>query len=145
MGSIASQITSLTVVYSTVYSDADKRKHQSSASLAFVWGIHWGPVNSPHKWAVTQKKFSFDDVTMHYSWLGHDNGMWCLPHFVLIRWKVMNYLINFPRYRFYYAIRTSSWNYCYLVFDIHPCVNLYEMIDMHVNSKYNNSMKDIFP
>ena len=41
MTTVASQITSLTVVYSTVYSDADQRKHQSSASLAFVWGIHW--------------------------------------------------------------------------------------------------------
>ena len=40
MITIASQITSLAVVYSTVYSDADQRKHQSSASLAFVWGIH---------------------------------------------------------------------------------------------------------
>ena len=40
MTMIASQITSLTVVYSTVYSDADQRKHQRSASLAFVWGIH---------------------------------------------------------------------------------------------------------
>ena len=40
MSTMASQITSLTVVYSTVYSDADQRKHQSSASLAFVWGIH---------------------------------------------------------------------------------------------------------
>ena len=40
MITLASQITSLTVVYSTVYSDADQRKHQSSASLAFVWGIH---------------------------------------------------------------------------------------------------------
>ena len=40
MTTIASQITSLTVVYSTVYSDADQSKHQSSASLAFVWGIH---------------------------------------------------------------------------------------------------------
>ena len=40
MKTMASQITSLTVVYSTVYSDADHRKHQSSASLAFVWGIH---------------------------------------------------------------------------------------------------------
>ena len=39
MGVIASQITSLTIVYSTVYSDADQRKHQSSASLAFVWLI----------------------------------------------------------------------------------------------------------
>ena len=40
MTTMASQITSLTVVYSTVYLDADQRKHQSSASLAFVWGIH---------------------------------------------------------------------------------------------------------
>ena len=40
MTTMASQITSLTVVYSTYYSDADQRKHQSSASLAFVWGIH---------------------------------------------------------------------------------------------------------
>ena len=40
MGTMASQITSLTIVYSTVYSDADQRKHQSSASLAFVRGIH---------------------------------------------------------------------------------------------------------
>ena len=40
MTTMATQITSLTVVYSTVYSDADQRKHQSSTSLAFVWGIH---------------------------------------------------------------------------------------------------------
>ena len=66
MGAIASQITSLTIVYSTVYSDADQRKHQSSASLAFVRGIHRGPVNSPHKWPVTRKKFPFDDVIMRW-------------------------------------------------------------------------------
>ena len=59
MEAIASQITSLTIVYSIVYSDADQRKHQSSASLAFVRGIHRGPVNSPHKWPVTQKMFPF--------------------------------------------------------------------------------------
>ena len=40
MTTMASQITSITVVYSTVYSDAVQRKHQSSASLGFVWGIH---------------------------------------------------------------------------------------------------------
>ena len=40
MTTMASQITSLMVVYATVYSDADQRKHQSSTSLAFVWGIH---------------------------------------------------------------------------------------------------------
>ena len=43
MGAMAYQITSLTIVYSTVYSGADHRKHQSSASLAFVQGIHRGP------------------------------------------------------------------------------------------------------
>ena len=64
MRAIASQITSLTIVYSTVYSDADQRKHQSSASLAFVRGIHRGPVNSPHKWPVTRKMSPFDDVIM---------------------------------------------------------------------------------
>ena len=66
MGAIACQITSLTIVYSTVYSDADQTKHQSSASLAFVRGIHRGPVNSPHKWPVTRKMFPFDDVIMNY-------------------------------------------------------------------------------
>ena len=65
MSLIASQITSLTIVYWTVYSDADQRKHQSSASLAFVWGIHRGPVYSPHKWPVTRKMFPFDEVIMY--------------------------------------------------------------------------------
>ena len=64
MGTIASQITSLAIVYSTVYSGADQRKPQSSTSLAFVWGIHRWPVNSPHKWPVTRKMFPFDDVIM---------------------------------------------------------------------------------
>ena len=64
MGTMAYQITSLTSVYSAVYSGADRRKHQSSASLAFVFGIRRGPVNSPHKWPVTRKMFPFDDVIM---------------------------------------------------------------------------------
>ena len=57
MGTITSQITSLSIVYSIVYSDVDQRKHQSSASLAFVRGIHGGPVNSPHIWPVRGKCF----------------------------------------------------------------------------------------
>ena len=64
MGAIASQITSFTIVYSIVYSDAIQRKHQSSVSLAFVLGIHRGLVNSPHKWPVTRNMFPFDDVIM---------------------------------------------------------------------------------
>ena len=65
MNTMASQITSLTIVYSTVYSGADQRKHQSSASLAFVRGIHWWPMNSLHKGPVTRKMFPFDDVIMN--------------------------------------------------------------------------------
>ena len=60
MGKMAYLITSLTSVYSTVHSGAD----QSSASLAFVWGIHRRPVNSPHKGPVNRKMFPFDDVIM---------------------------------------------------------------------------------
>ena len=51
-------------VYSAVYSGTDHRKRQSSTSLAFVRGIHRGPVNSPHKGPVTRKRFPFDDVIM---------------------------------------------------------------------------------
>ena len=64
MGAMASEIPSLTIVYSTVYSGADQRKHQSSTSLAFVRGIHQWPVTSPHKWPVTRKMFPLDDVIM---------------------------------------------------------------------------------
>ena len=64
IGAMASQITSLTFVCWTVYSGADQRKHQSTASLAFVLGIHRWPMNSPHKWPVRRKMFPFDDVIM---------------------------------------------------------------------------------
>ena len=64
MGAMVSQVTSLTIVYSTVNSGADQRKHQSYPSLAFVRENHRGPVNSPHKWPVMRKMFPFDDVIM---------------------------------------------------------------------------------
>ena len=64
MTMLASQISSLPVVCSIVYSDVNQSKHQSSASLAFVREIHRGPVNFPHKWPVTRKMFPFDDVIM---------------------------------------------------------------------------------
>ena len=70
MSAMASQITSLTSVYSTVYSGADQSNIQSSASLAFVIGIHRWPVNSPHKWPVTRKMIPFDDIII--IWLRSD-------------------------------------------------------------------------
>ena len=90
MTTIASQITSLMVVYSTVYSDADQRKHQSSASLAFVWGIHrdrWIPRT---KGQLRRKCFhlmtSSCSMWLH-TWLiffqargRDDNDQWCPLH-----------------------------------------------------------------
>ena len=117
MGAIASQITNLTIVCSTVYSDADQRKHQSSASLAFVRGIHRWPVNSPHKWPVTRKMFPFDDVIMLrwecflYYWLflrnpwvtdrfpDNRSAVWCFVQLLINissqRWKIS---VNHARY-----------------------------------------------
>ena len=86
IGVIASQITSLKIVYSIVYSDADQRKHQSSASLAFVRGIHRGPVNSPHKWPATRKMFPFDDVIM-LGWVSEGNHILQQPLDVTPHWK----------------------------------------------------------
>ena len=68
MSAIASQNTSLPIVNAAVYSGTDERKHQSSASLAFVRGIHRWPVNSPHKWPVTRKMFPFNDVIINNEW-----------------------------------------------------------------------------
>ena len=73
MGVMASQITSLTIVHSTIYLEANQRKHQTSASLAFVQGIHRWPVNSPYKWPVTQKMFhlmtsSYQGVIIAYKY-----------------------------------------------------------------------------
>ena len=91
MSAIASQITSLAMGYLIVYSDADQRKHQSYASLAFVWGIHRAPVNSPHEWPVTRKMVPFDDVIilLHFTttstllpaaWVQqvHSRMFWCI-------------------------------------------------------------------
>ena len=58
MSAIASQITSLTIGYSTVYPGADQSKHQSPASLAFVWGIHRGTGEFPAQMASNAENVS---------------------------------------------------------------------------------------
>ena len=65
MTTMASQITSLTVVYSTVYSDAHRSKKTSKLRVTGLCvGNSPGPVNSPHKGPVPRKMFPFDDVIM---------------------------------------------------------------------------------
>ena len=58
MSTMASQFIGFSIVYSIVCSGADQRKHQSSASLAFVRGIYRWPAQG------ASKIFAFDDVTM---------------------------------------------------------------------------------
>ena len=93
MVTMASQITSLMVVYSNVCSGANQRKYQSSASLAIVWGIHRWTVNSPHKRPVTRKIFPFDDVIMET-----EINRYCLDVPILTSWqgakRILCYMIH---------------------------------------------------
>ena len=92
MSVIASQITSVSIVYSTVYPGADQRKHESSASLVFVRGIHRWPVNSPHKGPVTRKMFPFDDVIMGQDCCRHLDCWQATSHYLNLWWpKLMTY------------------------------------------------------
>ena len=95
MSAMASQITSLTSVYPTVYAGADQRQHQSSASLAFVWGIHRWAVNSPHKGPVTQEIFPFDDVIMFISLADYSLTLNSLPHVaVSFKYNIRTYVAD---------------------------------------------------
>ena len=67
MNAMASQITGVSIVCITVCSGADLRKHQSSASLAFVRGIHRWPLISPHKGPVTRKCFHLMTSSWYFS------------------------------------------------------------------------------
>ena len=101
---MVSQITSLMIVYSTIYLGSDQRKHQSSASLAFVRGIHRSPVNSPHKGPVTRKILPFDDVIMLSLCLqvlvtGPDIGVPVPQHITMLyhqkaHWWLLNMIID---------------------------------------------------
>ena len=96
MGAMASQITSRTIVYSTVYSEADQRKHQSSASLAFVRGIHRGPVNSPHKMASNAENVSI-------WWRHHVAELYAMTHITVM--TLCNYNMD--------SARCIFWDSCH--------------------------------
>ena len=68
ISAMVSQISSITIVYSTVYSRRRSKEISKLKALRHwpLWGeIHRWPVNFPHKGPVTRKKFPFDDVIMH--------------------------------------------------------------------------------
>ena len=112
MGSIASLITSITIVYSIVYSGADQRKHQSSASLAFVRGIRRGPVTSPHKWPVTWKMFPFEDVILIFKYIYQYSHTFVLNIKTAAKHKLEN---KTKKQKLIYAY---VWNYYIALYEI---------------------------
>ena len=107
MSAMASQITSRTIVYSALYSGADQRKNQSSASLAFVRGIHRWPANFPHKGPVMRKMFPFDGVIIDSvirgprtsaSTISCKNKIMCVFAFIcLTQWHSEMYSFNWKK------------------------------------------------
>ena len=121
MSAMASQMTRVLIVYSTVCSCADQRKHQSSASLAFVKVNPRWPVISPNKGPVTRKMFPFDDVIM--SKINRESGMEMLPdrysrwrwnmdeqlHYIgLCEWKVLYHGISSSCFVYFFRTMESS-------------------------------------
>ena len=134
MGAMASQITSITIVYSIVYSDADQTKHQSSASLAFVRGIHRLPVDSPHKWPVTRKMFPFDDVIMQSVILINFHDMQLINQYIFVPTSIYQMLftawrttiIMVPIHVHQQAvldIAITVWASCTMVVDIYSVIS----------------------
>ena len=70
MDGMESQITSLTIVYSTVYSGRRTKKNIKAPRHWHLCGEITAVTDEfPHKWPVTRKMFSFDDVIMEYMWI----------------------------------------------------------------------------
>ena len=134
MSAIASQITSITIVYWTVDSDADQRKHKSSASLGFWAGNSPGTGEFPHKWPVTRKIFPFDDI------------MWMLSHTAppmqFMSWSTMTKFNLLEWFNICSVLHISGFSLSIL------CIILsfyfYFSISHHHNSLYNKSQLNMF-
>ena len=132
MCAMASQITSFAMVCSTIYSGADQRKHQSCASLAFVRGIHRGPVNfitatSRHDCTIPNQTFLFISLNSAISvrlW------PWCHGGYsgCLLKWTIgaelkTENLKGFQRLPIldHCAVTTArgAWNHIYLETNIY--------------------------
>ena len=114
MSVMTSQLTGVSIGCSTVCSGVDQRKHQSSASLAFVRGIHRWTVDSPHKGQVTpvtRKMFPFDDVIMWFASGNHEGDT--------ANNSACNLNNGLYKYRFMYACALCENNWlCYYVVSI---------------------------
>ena len=100
MGTMVCQITSLTIIYSAAYTGTYQINHQSSASLAFVRGIHHWLVNFPHKWPVTRKMFPLYDVIIFVLFISRvlTNGFKfaCRRSAATVQWHYMSFSVCAP-------------------------------------------------
>ena len=131
MSAMTSQITSLTIVYSTAYSGVDQRKHQSYASLAFVMGIHRWPVNSPHKGPVTRKMFPFDDdMSSDF----HHNSSESVVVLVVTHVKQFYFILNVCKFFIYYivCIECSAFR------------SAHRKINIQLPEELSSNLKDIY-
>ena len=120
------------VIYSTVYSGTEQRKHESSALLAFVRGIHRRPVNSPHKWPVTRKMFPFDDVIMSLcDWVPISYTDTFQAYFTDSNWK---YITLFQDYAIKQT-KPSIKHRVHLLWDTPHCPDIY-FCDTHIYDFY---------
>ena len=102
ISAMASEIHGVSTVYSRLCSGVDQRKHQSSASLAFVRGLHRRPVSSPHKGLVTRKMFPFDDVIVYF---------WIPVYIIQV---CCLFVKRMPNYMWFHAMLTSLSGLCVL-------------------------------
>ena len=100
MGTMASQVTSLTIVYSTVYLGTDKKKHQSLASLALVRGIHRWILRTKGQWRG--KCFHLmtyhEDMGEYITWF-HSTTKPCTP--------ILLYIAHMSRYAWFPGISSD--------------------------------------
>ena len=139
MNTVASQITSISIVYSTICLGVDQRKHQWSALLAFVRWIHRWPVNSPHKGPVTRKMFTSNGVIMSISFHMHNGVPWGIltdiipyqnPWYYIRIFKLgFSLAVNRPEFmQRNHIVNKTCKVFCYILMnraEIYYCIPLY--------------------
>ena len=136
IGMMPSQITSLTIVYSTVYSDTDQRKHQSLHVTGLCAGNSLVTGGFPAQMASNMEIFPFDDVIMYCTkdWLGAHFTYDFLPA-IQIRWKLRLAVIPLLAIRSQqiFAHATTAQLSCHVRFCSDHCIR----IEMRVKRNFH--------